>query len=335
MLGNHFYHNIIRRYVICIGTLFNQISIVRYRPGTDIEAKRILVPIIYGPKEKWFTRFESDPDLIKETQTTLPRMSFYLTNISYDAARKQNQLLKVAKGDSTSRVATQWMGVPYDFDFELVIYARNIDDGTHVIEQILPYFNPDYTIPITPVPELGFLKDIAITLNRVDQQVQYEGDWNSARYVYWTLSLTVKGWLYGPISTPKIIRKSIANIFNDPSLVTGYIVKINTGVGNNGTFKINDTVYQGGNSETANAYGQVLSWSPGTGKLVVGGAQGNFKLNNIVRGTSTNAAYQIASFDASPIKLAQITVEPNPIDAQPGGDYGYSTQIIEYPDTEN
>lgn len=306
---------------------------VRYAPDTNVEIERIKVPISYAPKDKYVTRFESDPDLLKPTQTVLPRMSFFNTDITYDPTRKQNQLLRVAKGDNASRVASQYMGVPYNFQFEVSLYTKTIDDGTHIIEQILPYFNPDYTVTITPVPQLGFLRDIPIVLDEVTPTVQYEGDWNSVRYVVWTLKLTVKGYFFGPISTPKIIRKSIANIFNDPSLVAGYIVRINTGPGNNGTFQIQDTVYQGGNYHTANAYGTVLDWNQNNSKLMIGGAQGQFKVNNTVHAVSTNAAYRIESFDASPLKLVQITVEPDPIDAQPGDDFGYTETIIEFPDT--
>ena len=138
--------------------------------------------------------------------------------------------------------------------------------------------------------------------------------------------------MYGPISTPKIITKSIANIFNDPSLVAGYVVRINTGTGN-GTFKIQDTVYQGGNYNTANAYGTVIDWNEDTGRLMIGGAQGQFAVNNAVHAVSTNAVYQIASFDASPLKLTKITVQPDPLTAQPGDDFGYTETIIEFPDT--
>jgi hypothetical protein len=133
--------------------------------------------------------------------------------------------------------------------------------------------------------------------------------------------------------TPKIIRKSIANIFNDPSLVRGYITRINVGSGN-GTFRLSDTVYQGNNFTTATAFGIVNDWSPENDKLTLGAVQGQFNVNNTVRAVSTNAAYQIASFDATPLKLVQITVEPDPIDAEPGDDFGYTVTDIEYPETE-
>jgi len=335
MLSNtHFYYKLLRKYVIVMGNMFNNITVVRYQSkDSTTEVSRFKVPIIYSPKDKMVTRLNSDPDLYREVQAILPRMSFEITNIAYDPSRKQSSLLKIAAADSSSRASSQYMGVPYDISFEVNVYSKTIDDGAHIVEQILPYFNPDYTVTINPVTELGFLKDIPILLNSVQQNVQYEGNNDSVRYVYWTLNFTLKGYFFGPISKPKIIRKSIANIFNDPSLVRGYITKINLGTGN-GKFMESDTVYQGDRFDTATAYGLVNNYSPELGKLVLGSVQGTFNVNNTIRAVSTNAVYQIASFDATPIKLAQITVEPDPIDAEPGDDFGYDVQIVEWPDTE-
>lgn len=334
MLSNsHFYYKLLRKYIIIMGNMFDNITLVKY-DSSNVEIRRIKVPLVYGPKDKFVTRFESDPDLLKDTGLVLPRMSFELRNFTYDPSRKQNSLLRVAKGDNASRVSSGYMGVPYDLNFELNIYAKNIDDGNQIMEQILPYFNPDYTVTITPVAELGFLKDIPIILDNVTQNIQYEGNYDSVRYVYFTLTFTLKGYFYGPISTPKIIRKSIANIFNDPSLVRGNVIRINTDVGNNGTFKIGDTIYQGDNYQTATAYAFVNEWNKDNLRLVVGGAQGNFNVNNTIRALNSNATYNIASFDTTPLKLVKITVEPDPIDADIESDYGYTVVTQEYPNIE-
>lgn len=316
-----------------MGNMFNNINVIRYEKDTDVEISRFKVPIVYGPKDKFVTRFESDPDLLKETQTVLPRLSFELTRIEYDPARQQNVLQRAAKGNSSTTNKSSYVGTPYNFMFEVNMYAKNIDDGNHILEQILPYFNPDYTVTVTPVAELGFLKDIPIILTSVNQNIQYEGNYDTVRYVYWTLTFTLRGYLFGPISTPKIIRKSIANIFNDPSLVAGYVIRMNMANGNNGIFKTSDTVYQGSNYQTANAYGTVLEWDSRINKLVIGGAQGQFKIDNIIRGLNTNAAYTLESFDTTPLKLATITVEPDPITAEPEDDFGYTVTITEFPET--
>lgn len=330
---DYFYYSLTRKYVILFGNLFNNITIVKKNSDTGAEIERFKVPLTYAQKEKYFIRLKSDPDLQRGIQTILPRMSFEFTGLSYDSSRKQNSLLRTAKANNASRVASQYMGVPYDLKFELNLYARNIDDGNHVVEQILPYFNPDYTVTMNAVPAVGFLKDVPIVLDSVTTNVEHEGNFDSVRYVSWTLNFTIKAYYYGPISQPKIIRKAITNIYNDSALQAGYIVRINTASGNNGVFKLDDIIYQGDRYDTATAYGTVVSWGNNTGKLVIGGAQGTFKVNNTIRAVSTNATYDIASFDASALKLVSITIDPDPITANADSDYGYTTTIEEFPDT--
>jgi hypothetical protein len=331
MFGTHFYHKLTRKYVVLFGTMFNNITLIKTNQDTGAEIERMKIPITYAPKEKYISRLRSDPDLQRQIQIRLPRLSFELTGMSYDATRKQNSLLKVAKSNSSASGKSSYMHVPYDLSFELNLYARNIDDGTQIIEQILPYFTPDYTVTINPVSSLGVLKDIPITLDSVQYNIEHEGNFDSIRFITWTLSFTMKVDFFGPVSNPKIIRKVIANIFNDPSLQAGYITRINMASGNSGKYYVDDIAYQGDNYEAANAYGIILSWSANTGKLALGGVQGQFKVDNTIRALSSNAAYQLDSFDIAPLKLSRITIEPDPIDAEPGDDYGFTTEILEWP----
>ncbi|NDB60489.1 hypothetical protein EB001_18870 [bacterium] len=331
--NNHFYHQLTRKAVVLFGRLFDDITIIRKNTQTGKETGRFLVPIIYSPKEKMITRLFSDPDLLKSIGMILPRMSFEITGISYDATRKQNSLLRAAKSNTSTRVTSSYMGVPYDITFALNIYARNIDDGTHIVEQILPFFNPDFTVTTNMIPELGALKDIPVILNSVANDIQYEGDYDSVRYVNWTLTFTMKMYYYGPISYPKIIKTVYANIYNDPSLQSGYITRVNV-VNANGIFKAEDFVYTGKNFRTANAYGVVVKYSANTGKLVLGATQGQFRVNNTIHAVSTNGTCQIQSFEVDPLLLSEIKIEPDPINAQPGDDYGYNVTVTEWPDTE-
>lgn len=335
MLSNaYFYHRLTRKYVILFGNMFNNITLIRKNRTTNTEIERFKVPIVYGPKEKYYVRLRSDPDLNRPIQAVLPRMSFELVGFDYDATRKQNSLLRSGiKQNNLTSASSQYMSVPYNLTFELVVYTRNIDDGTHVVEQILPFFNPDYTVTVNAVPELGFLKDVPITLNSIENLVEHEGNFDAVRFVSWTLNFTMKANYYGPVSNTSIIRTSYANLLSDPSIQTGSIIKLNT-ANTSGVFKIDDVVYQGNKYDTASAYGKVLNWDPNNNKLEIGGAQGTFRIGEPVRDFSTNGVCRIASFDASPVKLAEIKVEPNPITAQPGDDFGYTTTITEWPDTE-
>lgn len=334
MLGNaHFYHSLSRKYVTLFGRLFDNISIIRKNDQTGEETQRFLVPIIYSPKEKMITRLIGDPDLQRQLGALLPRMSFDIASTTYDAARKQNSLLKAARANTTTHVNASWMGVPYDIKFNLYIYARNINDANQIMEQILPFFNPDFTITTNMIPDLGMLKDIPITLNTIQDDIQYEGDFDSVRYVYKTLTFTMKATYWGPVTYPKIIRTVYANIYNDPSLQSGYIVRINT-ANTSGEFKHQDIVYQGNNYSTANAYGIVINHNDDTDVLMLGATQGQFKVNNTIRALSTNGNCRIASFYKNPIKLMEIKIEPDPIDAEPTDDYGYTVDVTEFPETE-
>lgn len=335
MLDNsHFYHQLTRKAVVLFGRLFDDITIVRKNDQTGKETGRFLVPIIYSPKEKMVTRLFSDPDLLKSVGQILPRMSFEITGISYDATRKQNSTLRAAKSNTTTHVTASYMGVPYDITFALNIFARNIDDGTHIVEQILPFFNPDFTVTTNMIPDLGAIKDVPIILNSVANDIEYEGNFDSVRYVNWTLTFTMKVYYYGPLSYPKIIRTVYANIYNDPSLnAGGYITKLNV-INANGNFKAEDYVYSGSSYNTANAYGIVVNYSANTGKLVLGATQGQFRANDTIRALSTNGVCQISSFDLNPLLLSEIKIEPNPLNAQPTDDYGYNVTITEWPETE-
>ena len=334
MLSNrHFYYRLTRKYVVAFGNLFNNISLIRNNKDTGAEIERMKIPLLYAHKEKYYARLQSDPDLQRELQISLPRMSFELTGMSYDPSRKQNSLLRTAKANTSSKVSSQYMGVPYDLEFELNLYTRNIDDGTQIIEQILPYFNPDYTVTVNVIPEIGFLKDIPIILNTVTTSVEHEGNFDAVRFITWRLTFSMKANYYGPISTPKIIREVNANIYNDPALKAGNIIRINTSNGNNGTYKIDDYVYQGPTYQTATAVAQVIEWNKQNSRLVLGGAQGQFSVNTVITAVSTNASYNLSSFDASPLKLVNINIVPNPITAEPEDDYGFTTTITEWPDT--
>ena len=126
MLGNYFYHKLTRKYVVLFGNVFNNIMLIRTNRDNENEIERFKVPIEYGPKEKYYMRPASDPDFTKAVQINLPRMSFSLTGINIDSSRQQNRLQRTAKGDTTTGVRTQYMGAPYDLNFELIVYTKTI-----------------------------------------------------------------------------------------------------------------------------------------------------------------------------------------------------------------
>lgn len=330
MLGNApFYHSLTKKSVILFGRLFDDITVVRTSNTTGKETQRFLVPIVYAPKEKMITRIESDPNLLRQVQSILPRMSFEITGLSYDATRKQNSLLRsVATNNSASTVKSQYVGVPYDITFALNVYARNIDDGTHIVEQILPFFNPDFTVTAAMVPDMGFLKDIPIVLNSVSNDIQYEGNFDSVRYVYWTLTFTMKTYFYGPITTPKVITSANTRIFNDNTIMTnaGYLASMIVSNAN-GKFAVGDSVYQGNNRLTSNTYGKVVYYNANTRSLVVNVTEGRFIQSARVHAEGSNAVCTISSYKYPEEPSAFVKSVPNPITSKPGDDYGYYSTI--------
>jgi hypothetical protein len=184
--------------VILFGTLFNDIHINREDTSQGV-TRTIKVPISYGPKEKMLARLDADPEL-KRPAIVLPRMSFELTDLNYGPTRKLNTIGKIvaANPNDTNAAKYQYTPVPYDLNFILSIAVKNADDGTRILEQILPFFTPNWNSTVDLIPELGIKLDIPIVLNAVSSEDSYEGDFEARRSIVWTLSFTMKGYIFGP-----------------------------------------------------------------------------------------------------------------------------------------
>lgn len=210
MLGAHFYNSAIKKTVVGFGTLFNNIAVRDIDPQdpTNILGQQ-KVGLAYGPKEKFLTRLEENPDLSK-TSITLPRMYFEMTGISYDNSRKTSPIQKyqtIIDGNG-NEVRSQYVPVPYNIDFDLGILARNQDDGLQILEQILPYFQPQFNLTINFIPDMNEKKDVSILLNSIDYDDEWDGDFNQRRIIDWSLRFTAKSYIYGPFNTADIIRKA-------------------------------------------------------------------------------------------------------------------------------
>ena len=208
MLGTPFDHDIIRKCVIAFGSLFNNIKIKRQ------DNTWISVPITYSAKEKWYARL-SDPNLSQQIQATLPRISYDLVTLNYAPERKlgtMNRYNKINTGDTNTKI-TMYEGVPYDLTFELAIYSRNAADASKIIEQILPFFTPEFTLTLNNVTQHNIDVDIPIRFDGIGREDAYEGDFESTRYIIWTLNFTMKSMLFGPTQTPKIIKKAFVDFF--------------------------------------------------------------------------------------------------------------------------
>jgi len=327
------YNRIIRKMVSAFGGIFNNITLVRYNPDTS-EAERMKVPIAYASKERYVTRLENDPYLDKKVNISLPRMSFELNGISYDASRKQLTNIKnFAKASNANTVLSQYNPVPYDFDFSLYLYVRNIEDGTQLIEHILPFFTPDYTLKLNLIPEMGVVKNIPVLLKDTQYEIKYEGDREQeTRSIIWTLNFTVKGFIYGAISEPKIIKASFTNIFDDSLSNADRILLNMSHIGGLGSYQENEYVYQGYSFDTATATARVVLWDNVGFKLTIDKLNGNFVASKPLYGAKTGSVYTIQSAYIPPQKLVQIVVTPEPPTANASDNYTYNTVITEFPD---
>ena len=222
MFGKHFCNQSLRRLTIAFGQIFNNI-IVQTTSSTGAVTKRIRVPLAYAPKEKFIQRLTQQADISKGKTfaIVLPRMGFELTGLKYDATRKLNKLQKtvrVRSSDSTIH-NFNYSPVPYDISFNLYSFTATAENGLQIIEQILPYFQPDLTVTINAIPELEIKRDVPIVLDGVDYEDTYDGDFNKRRAVIYTLSFTAKTYLYGPMNQSKIIRKTQADMMTDTDTI--------------------------------------------------------------------------------------------------------------------
>ena len=323
-MANTFYNRIIRKLVVGFGNLFDEITLVRYNPDNS-EAQRFVVPIAYAAKELYVQRIEGDPNLDKKVQMTLPRMSFEMNGLTYDATRKQNTNIRQF-AQTNAGVVSQYNPVPYNFDFNLYIYVRNIEDGTQIIEHILPYFTPDYTIKLNLIPEMGIIKEVPIVLNTTTSEVTYEGPKDTdPRMIIWTLNFTVKGFIFGAVSSTGLIKTSITNIFNE--ITSADTIQFNMSTSGIGTYQIGEIVYQGYSLPLSTASAKVVYYNNNTLQLT--NINGNFVSNQPIIGSITNANYTFTSYQVQPLKYAEIVVVPNPTDANANSAYTYTTVISE------
>ena len=208
MFGRRFYHESLRKVVVAFGTIFNNIIIHR----TDADGsvlQRLKVPLSYSPKEKFLTRLEQQPNLAnREMAVSLPRMGF---EISVLLMKTQIKLEKQTKDTNT-----QYFNIILCLTTYVLIYILLLTSSwIQIIEQILPYFQPDYTVTINAIPEMGIKRDVPITLNSVNYEDTYDGSFTTRRAVNYTLGFTAKTYLYGPVYAAKVIKETTADIFTD------------------------------------------------------------------------------------------------------------------------
>lgn len=220
MMGQYFYHQHIRRAVTVFGSLFNNITITK-RDGSGNIMQSIKVPLSYGPTQKFLARIKAEENLTDpRLAIKLPRMSFEITNISYDASiqlqKRLKRCLPQTEGNSRSTVK---MPTRYNLSFELSILAKHTDDALQIMEQILPYFQPDYTVTVNEVGN-RFKSDMPFVLTSVTMNDDYEGDFTNRRSIIYTLTFDTKVNFYGPIRERTNVIKSTQTTIADTDMTS-------------------------------------------------------------------------------------------------------------------
>tara|TARA_R110000868_G_scaffold356904_1_gene618343 strand:+ start:221 stop:1009 length:789 start_codon:yes stop_codon:yes gene_type:complete len=261
MLGSHFYHERIRKSVAMFGSLFKNIYVIR-KDSTDKVISQLRVPLSYAPSTSFLDRIRQNPDLDNDTKVAikLPRMSFEIISLQYDSVRQLQKINNVNKGSGNTRNKI-YSFTPYIIGFQLNVYTKTQEDALQIVEQILPYFSPQYSLTIKPFADYSDIKeDVPIVLYGVNYSDAYEGSLDQRRIIQYTLDFTMPANFYGPVTETAIIREAIVDIYTS------------TGIDSDGSF----------------AY-----YSPSS----------------------------------------RIVVEPNPLDASPDSDYGFTTTIYNYEDS--
>ena len=343
MLGHpHFYNRTIRKLVVAFGSLFNDIQVVRYNKDVTRPGQIFKVPLSYGPKEKYLTRITSDPDLTKSIATIVPRISFEMTGMTYDPSRKKMSTVQNFALDSNHSLVTQYVPVPYDYEFSLSIYVRNTEDGTQIIEQILPFFTPDFTVSVDFIPALKRKYDLPIKLDSVSTSIDYEGDMSTTRLIIWDLTFTLKGYIWPPVkantahgligtysTSAGAYGYAKSNIYIDTDVRDSQKVYVNYATGNN-VFTTGETI----RVENKDITGKVIYFSNTvSGILVLSDLNKLLSANDVVTGDYSHAKYKVNSTENSKLLASKIIVQADPLNSAPDDQYGFADTITEWPNT--
>ena len=218
MFGDHFYHATLRKSVAVFGTIFNNIGIVRKKSDGSV-INQVKVPLAYGPKQKFLSRLDQSTNIDASVALKLPRMAFEITSLAQDTASKLNKLSSIVEshGSDVTKKKKIAFYTNYNIGMSLYILAKNQDDGLQIVEQILPYFQPDYTVTMIENSTMDTKRDIPFILENVSYDDSYAGDLTTTRRIEYTLNFTAKIYLYGPVSTSAIIKKVSADLYTNTS----------------------------------------------------------------------------------------------------------------------
>lgn len=216
MLNNpSFYHRSVYNLIVAFGSLFYETHIVRRHPTDNSKNQTLRVPIRYGPRQKWLAELEQDPDKgtpgkERQVQITLPLMTYQITSYTYDGSRKLPNIGRHANiiTNENNVLRAQFNPVPIDVGIELAIMTKSLEDGLMIVEQIVPFFVPDYTLTINDIPDMAIKKDVPVVLNGFSNENNTESTWTDSQVIQWTMNFTAKMYMYPPIKQVKVTTEA-------------------------------------------------------------------------------------------------------------------------------
>lgn len=309
MLTNpHYYHSLLRKYVVYFGSLFNDIAIER-NDSSNTTIQTLSVPISYGPKQKFIARLEQDPDAAREIAIILPRMSFEIAGIEYDNQRKLNVQQKIVKQAPTnaSEFSYTYTPVPYNIAFNLSIYSKNVEDGLQVLEQILPFFGPEWNNQLILIPELDIRMDIALALQSVRMDDDYQGKLEIPRYIVSTLRFVMKAYLFGPVRNSGIIKRVTTNLMMIDNKFNSNYILLEGSSNNDPIFTAGEYVYQSdGTREVAHG---IVQYANAT-HIEVKDYRGIFNSSNTVYSANSNSFASVSNVNIITIPKVKTVTTP-------------------------
>ena len=300
MFGTHFYHATMRKSVAVFGTMFNNISVIR-KDGSGGILNQIKVPLAYGPKQKFLARIDQETMEDASMALKLPRMSFEITSLAVDLNKKENKLNKITAAHATDSYKRQSIRAqtPYEIGMQLNILAKNQDDGLQILEQIVPYFQPDYTVTIKPIDGwTDYKQDVPIILNSVSIEDSYDGDFITRRVLTYTLDFTMKMTFYSGIGAQGVIKEVQLDWFNKANTsekYSGVNYKVNPK-----TAEVDDTLVTG--TPGTDEYSIVTTYDPlgvpDSFTSIVGTVSGTFTQQEVITGSLSGNTGEMSVFNA-------------------------------------
>jgi len=307
MFGSHFYHATMRKSVAVFGTMFNNITVVR-KDGSGGILNQIKVPLAYGPKQKFLSRVDQDTMSDASMAIKLPRMSFEITSLSVDTNKKENKRNKItaADSDNTKRKTIQAQ-VPYNIGMQLSIMAKNQDDGLQILEQIVPFFQPDYTVTIKPIDGwTNFKQDVPIILGGVSIDDQYDGDYVSRRVLTYTLDFTMKMTFYSGAGSQSVIKNVDIDWLNKSNNM--FLEGQNFAV-NPQTATEDDTLVTGTPGSDQYSITSTIDYLnvPSSMTLTLGSVSGTFQVAETITGGTSGTTAKVTSISGTTMVVSDPT----------------------------